>query len=93
MHPLARIGMLIERGAIELRQPVRIGREMGRHPVEDDAKPGGMAAIDEAGECRRATRVPASARTGRAADIPRSRRNGCSITGSSSIWVKPRSRT
>ena len=93
VHPLARIEMLIERGAIEPREPVRVVRKMGRHPVEDNADPAPHGSDRRNRRSRRATRVPASARTGRAADIPRSRRNGCSITGRSSTCVKPRSRT
>ena len=53
MEALARIGVLVERGAVEMDQAVRVGREMRRHPVEDDAEPGAVGAVDEAGEARR----------------------------------------
>ena len=46
----ARVGVLVERTAVEPREPVRVGREMGGNPIEDDSEPGGMGAIDEAGE-------------------------------------------
>src|ERR1700693_6538626 len=47
---LARIGMLVERGAIEVGQSVRVGGKVSRHPVEDHAGARVVAAIDEAGE-------------------------------------------
>ena len=45
--------MLVERRAVETREPVLVGREMRRHPVEDDAEPGLMGAVDEAREAVR----------------------------------------
>ena len=42
--------MLVERGAVEAGEAVRIGRKVRRHPVEDHAEPGGVRAVDEAGE-------------------------------------------
>ena len=48
MEAFARIEMLVERGAVEAREAVRVGREMRRHPVEDDADAGRMQRIDEA---------------------------------------------
>ncbi len=39
--------MLVERGAVEARETVRVGGEMRRHPVEDDADAGAMQRIDE----------------------------------------------
>src|SRR5690349_5665380 len=42
----ARVVMLIERGAVEMRQPVLVGRKMRRYPVEDDAEPQLMRAVD-----------------------------------------------
>ncbi len=47
MAPLHRIGVLVERGAVELRQPVRIVGEMPRHPVQHHGEPGVVARIDE----------------------------------------------
>ena len=37
MEALARILMLVKGGAVEPAQAVGVGREMRRHPVEDDA--------------------------------------------------------
>ncbi len=45
--------MLVERGPVEHRQPVRIGRKVRRHPVEDHADPGAMRAVDEPGKSLR----------------------------------------
>src|SRR3546814_14439174 len=53
MEALARIGMLIKGGAVEMGQPMGVGREMGRHPVEDDAYPRPVRAVDEAGKALR----------------------------------------
>jgi hypothetical protein len=50
VEALARIEMLVERGAVEAGETVAVGREVRRHPVEDDAQAGGMRAVDEAGE-------------------------------------------
>ena len=53
MEAAARIGIFIERPAIEMGEAVLVGREMRRHPVEDNAETGLMGAIDEAGEAGR----------------------------------------
>ena len=53
MEALARIGVLVERGAVEAGQAVRVGREVRRHPVEDHADAGAVRAVDEAGEAFR----------------------------------------
>ena len=50
MEALARVVVLVERGAVEVGQAVLVGREMRRHPVEDDAEAGLVGAVDEAGE-------------------------------------------
>ena len=50
VEALARVGVLVERRAVEMGQAVRIGREMRRHPVDDDAQPRRMRAVDETGE-------------------------------------------
>ena len=50
MEALARVGVLVERRAVEMRQAVRVDGEMRRHPVEDDAEPRRMRAVDEARE-------------------------------------------
>ena len=74
VEALARIEMLVEGGAVEAGEAVRVGREMRRHPVEDDADAGAMQRIDEAREVLRRAVAARSARRGRAADSPRSRR-------------------
>ncbi len=56
MEALARVGVLVERGAVEAREAVRVDREVRGHPVEDHAEPGAVAAVDEARERRRARR-------------------------------------
>ena len=53
MEALARIGVLVERRAVEMRQAMLVDREMRRHPVEDDADAGAMGAVDEAREAVR----------------------------------------
>ena len=35
----ARVLVLVERGAVEADEAVRVGREMRRHPVDDHAEP------------------------------------------------------
>ena len=45
--PLPGIGVLVERGAVELREPVRVLGEVAGNPVEDDADAGSVAGIDE----------------------------------------------
>src|SRR5205807_2362796 len=47
MKSLSRIGMLVERRAVEMREPVRIDREMRGHPIEQHANARAMTAIDE----------------------------------------------
>ncbi len=37
MEALARVLVLVERGAVEPAEAVFVGREVGGHPVEDDA--------------------------------------------------------
>ena len=44
---LPRIGVLVERGAVEARQAVLILRKVARHPVEDHADAGLVKGIDE----------------------------------------------
>ena len=53
MEAEARVGVLVQVGAIEIAEPVRIGRKMARHPVQQQADAAGMAAVDEARERRR----------------------------------------
>src|SRR5277367_3111502 len=65
LEALARVGVFVERGAVETRQPLLIGREMRRDPVEDDAKPRGVRPIDEA---REGGRIAETAGRGKQAD-------------------------
>ena len=58
MEAAARIGMLVERPAVEMREAVLVGRKMRRHPVEDDAEAGLVRAVDEAGEAGRIAVAP-----------------------------------
>ena len=44
---LPRIGVLVERGAVEARETVRVLREVAGHPVEDHADAGLVAGVDE----------------------------------------------
>ena len=44
---LARVGVLVERGAVEERQAVRVLGEMRRHPVHDHADARLVAAVHE----------------------------------------------
>ena len=53
MEAAARVGMLVERRAVEMGEAMRIDREMRGHPVENDAEARRMGAIDEAGEAGR----------------------------------------
>ena len=55
MLPLPRIGMFVKVRTVELGQPMRVLREVGRHPVEDDADPRLVAMIDEVAEFIRIT--------------------------------------
>ena len=50
--------MLVEGGAVEARKPVRIGRKMCRHPIQDNANAGLVRRIDETGEAFRRTEAP-----------------------------------
>src|SRR5260370_14534124 len=50
VETLARIEMLVERGAVEAGQPMRVSRKMRRYPVEDEADTRAVQAIDEAHE-------------------------------------------
>jgi len=53
MEAHARVRVLVECGAVEARKAVRIGRKVRRHPVEDHADAGSVAAIDQPGESGR----------------------------------------
>jgi hypothetical protein len=53
MTALSRIDVLVQRGSVELSEPVRIIGEMPRHPIEQDRKAGAMAGIDQRREIGR----------------------------------------
>ena len=48
MKAFARIGMLVKRGAVEARKPVRVGREMAGTQSSNDPNARPHGAIDEA---------------------------------------------
>ncbi len=48
MEAFLRVGMLVQRSAVEPRHAVGIGREMRRDPIDDDADAGAVTRIDEA---------------------------------------------
>ena len=50
VKPLARIGVLVERGAVEPREAVRVGGEVAGHPVENQTEARTMAGLDEVPE-------------------------------------------
>ena len=50
---LARILVLVERAAIETGEPMRVSREMRRHPIEQHTKPHRMGSRHEATQRRR----------------------------------------
>src|SRR5690606_32605334 len=50
MESLPRVGVLVEAGAVEPAETVRVGREMRRHPVDQHTDAGLVAAVDEPGE-------------------------------------------
>ena len=46
----ARVGVLVQRSAVELREAVLVAREVRRHPVHDHAEAGLVAAVHEVHE-------------------------------------------
>jgi hypothetical protein len=50
MLALARVGVLVERGAVEKRQAVRVFGEMRGHPIDNHADAGLVAGVDEVHE-------------------------------------------
>jgi hypothetical protein len=55
VESFAGVFVLVERGSVEASQAPDVRRKMGRHPIDDDADPGPVTAIDQRGEFRRAT--------------------------------------
>ncbi len=50
VEAFARVGVFVQRGAVELRQAVRVGRKVRGHPIHQHADALGMAGLDEACE-------------------------------------------
>ncbi len=73
---LARVGVLVEMGAVELGEAVGVAREVRGSPVQNDADAGLVAAVDELHEFRGGSRSGWLRRSSRAFDSPRSRRKG-----------------
>ena len=66
MPALLRIGVLVERGAVEAGKPVRVVGEMAGHPVEQHAEAGAVAGVDQCDEIfRRAEAAGRREQTGR----------------------------
>src|SRR6185503_14876795 len=55
VQTLPRVGVLEERGAVEVRERVLVAREMTRHPVENHAKARLVTRVDEELEILRGT--------------------------------------
>ena len=64
MAALHRIGVLVERRAVELAEPMRVLREMAWHPVEDHGKAGAVAGIDQGCEIGGRAERPAAMDSG-----------------------------
>ncbi len=57
MKALPWVFMLIQRGAIEPRQAVRINRKMRRHPIDQHRNAGAVGTINKAGKAIRRTKA------------------------------------
>ena len=64
VFPHARVGVLVEVGPVEPRQPVGVAGEVRRHPVDDHSDPFPVAPIDELHELVR------GAVSGRRGEVP-----------------------
>ena len=53
MPSLQRIGVLVERGAVEMAEAVRIVGKMPGHPIEHHAEAFAMAGVDQRGKILR----------------------------------------
>ncbi len=92
MRAAPRVGMLVERGAVELRERPR--RRAGNAPAPSRGSRRGRAACRRSTKYRKSSGVPKRrvwGRSSRSPGSPTSPQKGCCITGSSSTWVKPRS--
>src|SRR4029434_8053737 len=73
MLALPGVGVLVEVGAVEVNEPVRIAREMRRHPVENHADAAPVEMVDEGHELPWPS---IAARGGKVADRPIPPRRG-----------------
>ena len=73
---LPRIGVLVERRAVEAREAVRVLREMPGHPVEDHADARPVARVDEDLEVLRRAEAARRREEARAPGSPTTRRTG-----------------
>ena len=88
----ARVGVLVERGAVEARERPVVAREVRGHPVEDHADAALVQPVDEGAEVVGRAEARRGREVRRSPGSPTSRRTGAAMTGSSSTWVKPMSR-
>ena len=72
----ARVGVLVERGAVEARERELVAREVRRHPVEDHAEAVAVQAVDELAEVVGRAEARRRARSSRSPGSPTSRRTG-----------------
>ena len=69
----ARVGVLVERGAVEARERELVAREVRRHPVEDHAEAVAVQAVDELAEVVGRAEARRRARSSRSPGSPTSR--------------------
>ena len=50
MKTLPRVGVLVKRGTVKAAEPMRIGREMPRNPIQQQSEPGAVTGIDKGAE-------------------------------------------
>src|SRR5262249_59407781 len=62
--PLLGIFMLVERGAVEAREAVRIVREVSRHPIQNDGESIAVACLDQGGEIGRSAEATGRGKKG-----------------------------
>src|SRR5204863_6432111 len=71
VETLARVRVLIEAGAIEAREPMRVVRKMGGHPIENHADAALMKDINEVHEVLRSAIARAGRKVARGLVTPR----------------------
>ena len=87
----ARVGVLVQRRAVEARERPVVAREVRGDPVEDHADAALVQAVDELAQVVGRRRSAGSGRSTTSPGSPTSPLNGCAMTGSSSTCVKPMS--